>query len=59
VLAASLNLKQVSLSILSCNQNGDHPENNLAKSGYMLDMKVGKKKEWFLGCLVATYYKLL
>jgi hypothetical protein len=55
VLAASLNLKQVSLSILSCNQNGDHPENNLAKSGYMLDMKVGKKKEWFLGCLVATY----
>jgi hypothetical protein len=30
---------------LCCSQNGDHPESNLAKSGYNLDMKVGKKKE--------------
>jgi hypothetical protein len=29
---------------LSCSQSGDHPENNLAKRGYMLDTKVGKKK---------------
>jgi hypothetical protein len=30
--------------ILSCSQGGDRPENNLTKSGYLLDMKVGKKK---------------
>jgi hypothetical protein len=34
----------VSLRILSCSQSGDHPENNLAKFGYMLDMKVEKKR---------------
>jgi hypothetical protein len=33
------------LSILWCNQSGNHPENNLAKFGYILDMKVGKKKK--------------
>jgi hypothetical protein len=33
--------------MLSCSQSGDHPENNLAKFGYMLDMKVEKKKNRF------------
>jgi hypothetical protein len=28
---------------LSSSQSGDHPKNNLAKFGYILDMKVGKK----------------
>jgi hypothetical protein len=27
------------------NEIGDHPENNLAKFGYILDMKVEKKKQ--------------
>jgi hypothetical protein len=27
---------------VSSSQNGDHPENILAKSGYRLDLKVGK-----------------
>jgi hypothetical protein len=31
------------LRILWCSQSGDHPENNLAKFDYMLDMKVEKK----------------
>jgi len=31
-------------SVLACRQSGDHSENNLAKFGYILDMKVGKKK---------------
>jgi hypothetical protein len=30
--------------ILCCSQSGNHPENNLAKFGYILDMKVGKQK---------------
>jgi hypothetical protein len=33
--------------ILWCSQGGDHPENNLTKSGYLLDMKVKKKPEYF------------
>jgi len=37
------------LRILSFSQSGDHPKNNLAKFGYILDMKVGKKI--FLGYL--------
>jgi hypothetical protein len=28
-------------------QGDDHPENNLTKSGYLLDMKVEKKPESF------------
>jgi hypothetical protein len=32
------------LRILRFSQNGDHPENNLAKFGYIIDSKVGKKK---------------
>jgi hypothetical protein len=34
----------VFLRILWCSQNGDHSENNLAKFGDMIDMKIGKKK---------------
>ncbi len=30
---------------LLCSQSGDHPENSLAKFNYILEMKVGKKKE--------------
>jgi hypothetical protein len=29
---------------------GNHPENHLAKFGYILDMKVGKKKKGILLC---------
>jgi hypothetical protein len=29
---------------LCYSQSGDHPKNNLAKYGYILDMKVGKKR---------------
>jgi hypothetical protein len=32
------------LRILWCSQSGDHPENNLAKFGYMLDMRVAKNQ---------------
>jgi len=28
-----------------CSQSGDHPENSLANSGYILDMKVGARKK--------------
>jgi hypothetical protein len=28
-----------------CSESGGHPGNNLAKFGYILDMKVGKKKK--------------
>jgi hypothetical protein len=30
---------------LLCSQSGDHPENSLAKFKYILEMKVGKKRE--------------
>jgi hypothetical protein len=30
--------------ILWCSQSGDLPENNLAKFGYVIDMKIGGKK---------------
>jgi hypothetical protein len=41
---------------LWCIQNGDHPENNLAKFGYILDMKVGKKQKPPM--FLATYKNL-
>jgi hypothetical protein len=50
----------VSLRILSCSQSGDHPENNLAKFGYMLDMKVEKKRTVSMlscGCLLEVLIK--
>jgi hypothetical protein len=28
-----------------CSQSGDHPENSLANSSYILDMKVGARKK--------------
>jgi len=31
------------LRILLCSQSGDHPENDLAKFGYILHIKVPKK----------------
>jgi hypothetical protein len=33
------------LRILWCIQSGYHPENNLAKFGYILDMKLGERKK--------------
>jgi hypothetical protein len=33
------------LRILGCSQGGDHPETNLANSGYMPDMKVKKHQD--------------
>jgi hypothetical protein len=38
------------LRILSSSLSGDHPKNNLAKFGCILDMKVGKKNPF-----LATY----
>jgi hypothetical protein len=44
-----------------CGQSGHHPENNLAKFGYILDMKNRKRTESFyiLGYLAPTgiYHK--
>jgi hypothetical protein len=48
--------------ILWYSQSGDRPENNLAKSGYVPDMKVEKKKKkqsfYILGYLLnhITHY---
>jgi hypothetical protein len=49
------------LRILWCIQNGDHPENNLAKFGYRLDMKVEKKNRILLcsWLRMRTYHKNL
>jgi len=33
--------------ILWCSQSDNHPENNLAKFGYIIDMKIRKKTESF------------
>jgi len=46
--------------ILWCSQSGHHPENDLAKFGYMLDMKVEKKSESFyiLGYLLEFIIKI-
>jgi hypothetical protein len=45
---------------LGCSQSGHHPENNLAKFGYILDMKLGKKKilSIFLGYLLELIIKV-
>jgi hypothetical protein len=32
------------MGFLLCSQSGDHRENSLAKLNYILEMKVGKKK---------------
>jgi hypothetical protein len=49
-------------SVLACRQSGYHSENNLAKFGYILDMKVGKKKKkrgsfYILGYLLELIIK--
>jgi len=51
----------VSLRILWCSQSGDHPENNLTKFGYMIDMKVGKKNNILLYSWLpfGSYHKTL
>jgi hypothetical protein len=41
---------------LACCQSGDHPENNLAKSGYILDMIIEKKQK--ISIFFATYWNL-
>jgi hypothetical protein len=41
---------------LNCSQSGDHPETNLAKFGYILDMKVGKNR--ILSKFLPTYWNL-
>jgi len=46
--------------LLWWSQSGDHPENNLSKFGYILDMKLAKKTESFdvLGYLLEFIIKL-
>jgi hypothetical protein len=49
------------LSTLWCSQSGHHPENNWAKFGYILDMKVGPKKIesfYVLGYLLELIFKI-
>jgi hypothetical protein len=52
-LKKSLSLRRFLLRILLCNQCGHHPENNSAKFGYILDMKV--EKEQNPSVFLATY----
>jgi hypothetical protein len=44
------------LRILWCSQSDDRPENNLAKFGYILEMKVEKKQNPSI--FLATYWNL-
>ncbi len=41
---------------LWCSQSGDNPENNLAKLGYIVDVKVEKKQNPSI--FLATFWKL-
>ncbi len=41
-----------------CSRRGDYPENNLAKFGYILDMKVGKRIKQNPSIFLATYWIL-
>ncbi len=43
-------------SILWCSWSGDHPYDDLARFGYILDMKVEKKLETFKFLFLATYW---
>jgi hypothetical protein len=45
------------LRIFLCSQTDKHPKNNLAKFGYILNMKVGEKKNKIIQFL-ATYWNL-
>ncbi len=45
---------------MCCSQSGHHPENNLAKFGYILDMKKEKKNRILLySWLLGTYWGIL
>jgi hypothetical protein len=47
-------------TILWCSQSGNHSQNNLAKFGYALDMKVGKiknKKSFYILCYLLELIK--
>jgi hypothetical protein len=46
---------------LWCSQSGDHPENNLGKFRYILDMDVGKKNRIppYSWLYTGTYHKNL
>jgi hypothetical protein len=44
------------LRILWCSQSGNRPENNLAKFGYILHMKIKKQSP---SIFLATYWKIL
>jgi hypothetical protein len=47
------------LRILLCSQSGDHPENNLAKFGYILDIKLEKIKSFsILRYLLELFIKI-
>jgi hypothetical protein len=41
-----------------CSQRGDYPENHLAKFGYILDMKVGKRVKQNPSIFLASYWIL-
>jgi len=43
---------RVFFSILWCNWNDDHPQDDLVKFGYILDMKVEKKSFYIFGYLL-------
>jgi hypothetical protein len=49
------------LRISWCTQSGDHPENNLAKFGYIIDMKIAQNNKIFLYSWLpsGSYYKTL
>ncbi len=43
--------------ILACSQSDNHPENNLAKSGYVLDMIIDKNRIFLYSLLpTGTYH---
>jgi hypothetical protein len=47
------------LGILQCSQSGNHRENILAKSGYLLYMKLEKKESFYiLGYLLELIIKI-
>jgi hypothetical protein len=48
VVGGNIGCKVFFFSILWCNWNGNHPQDGLAKFGYMLYMKVERKLEIFL-----------
>jgi hypothetical protein len=41
-----------------CSQRGDYPENNLAKFGYILDIKVDKRRKQIPSIFLTAYWNL-